>query len=540
MTTRKLTAQLKSQVLRRLSHSTPTSLTDLATLISGGKLPEDLKWQPSICMIRGNQTILVHILASPDFPAYLEKAINELKKFPGVYVLILARDLMLEPTEESPPSYLAAPHAAAAVAEKVLSMGCGLAFEVNRSVYLVFDNPYTVPPRCNSAEETGHVPKWLFQELAASERFSPELQQLLRRFAKRYDRATRGDSIPNEREARLLLDFAGMFAALDKRFFLPLEGLETLRNFEMSGATRARDHFFHTFNNFLLGLHILGHLSDGRKFIADVDRFIHKKARGKNLNSWEVLWFLTCMSHDPGYTAEKFWASFRFNFGILAGAGGEREMPDEVKQQIRDLWDSQYAAPRQDLHDLYNRTVRKWVPPTIARKGADLFDEAVRAAYFDGKIASHSLISGLRLINACRSQKVPRDRKFNPVAALTACEIAALCMMFHDPRCRDILQRAGIPPIPFESLPYACLLMYVDCLQDDRRDISKSRFNKHGVLASVAIRPLRVSAEVCLPEVPVNGWPGRIAEYESVMQWINAESDTRFTIDYRARAKLPA
>ncbi len=84
--------------------------------------------------------------------------------------------------------------------------------------------------------------------------------------------------------------------------------------------------------------------------------------------------------------------------------------------------------------------------------------------------------------------------------------------------------------------------MYVDCLQDDRRDISKSRFNKHGVLASVAIIPKdrRVKAQVCLPEVPVKGWPGRIAEYESVMGWINANSDTRFTIDYRSRAKLPS
>ena len=125
--------------------------------------------------------------------------------------------------------------------------------------------------------------------------------------------------------------------------------------------------------------------------------------------------------------------------------------------------------------------------------------------------------------------------------ALTACVIAALCMMFHDPRCRAALQSSGIPPIAYESLPYACVLMYVDSLQDDRRDISVSRFNKHGVLASVTISPTlrKVNAQVCLPEVPVKGWPGRIAEYESVMGWINAKSDTRFTIDYRSRAKLP-
>jgi hypothetical protein len=276
--------------------------------------------------------------------------------------------------------------------------------------------------------------------------------------------------------------------------------------------------------------------------ISEVDRFIYSKKTEPRLNPWEVLWFLTCLLHDPGYMAERVWANFRFAFGVVGDASGEEETPDQFKNQIRNLWDSEYAAPRQDLHDLYNRTVRKWTPPTIEKKSADVFDRAVRNAYFDGRVASHGLISGLRLINSCRTQNVPRARKFSSETALTACEIAALCMMFHDPKCRGELQRSGIPPIPFESLPYACVLMYVDCLQDDRRDISISRFDKHGVLVSIEISPQdrTVKAQVCLPEISsIKGWPGRIAEYESVMEWINAESQTKFTIDYRTRANLP-
>jgi hypothetical protein len=467
--------------------------------------------------MRGDETILVHDLASPDFPAYLERLIKDLQNrgFSKVRVLILARDLVLEATDDLPPQLLPGPYAAAAVAEKALSLGCGLAFEAERSVHLVFDSSYAQPRRCRTrTQETGHVPKWLYQTLAASANFSPELQKLLQRFAKDYERATRKESIVNEREVGLLLDFARSFAKLDKRFFLPIEQLETLRSFEMSRATRARDHFFHTFNNLFLGFHILGELSGGHKVIAEVDRFIDNRKDGSRLNPWEVLWFLTCMFHDPEYTAEKFWANFRFTFGIVDDAGADEEIPDQIKQQIRDLWNSKYAAPRRDLHDLYNRTVRKWVPPSIAKKGPDLFDKAVRRAYFDGRVASHSLISGLRLINSCRSQNVPRPKKFSSDMALTACVIAALCMMFHDPRCRSVLQHSGIPPIAFESLPYACVLMYVDSLQDDRRDISISRFNKHGVLTSVNVNPeqYRVHAEVCLREVLVPGWPGRIAE----------------------------
>jgi len=518
----------------------------LERLIGEKKLPEDLRWEPSLCIARGDETILVHILASRDFPAYLESAIEKLRKggFNDVCVLILARDVMLEATEDAPRIPLPAPYAASAVAEKAMSLGCALAFEAEKSVHLVFDGSYTAPQKCAVTEkETGHIPKWLYKSLVESADFSPKPPKILKRFEADYDRATRKRSITNDREATILFDFARSFAKVDKRFFLPVEQLEILRQFEMSGPTRARDHFFHTFNNLFLGFHVLGRLFSGKKEIAEVDRFIQDDSGEARLNPWEVLWFLTCMFHDPAYMAENFWASFRFNFGIGAGVGNDAEIPEQVKEQIRDLWDSQFAGPRRDLHDLYNRTVRKWVPPTIMKKGADLFDEALKKAYFDGRVASHSLNSGLRLISSCRTQKVPRARKFSPETALTACVIAALCMMFHDPRCRGALKHSGIPPIAFESLPYACVLMFVDCLQDDRRDISVSRFNEHGVLVSVDISPegRTVKAQVCLPEVPdgVKGWPGRIAEYESVMEWINAKSRAEFTIDYRSRAKLP-
>jgi len=541
-----LSRKSEAQVLRKLSYSFPATSTNLDRLIRQGKVPKKLQWQPSLCIERGEETILVHILVSQDFPAYLESAIEGLRKggFENVCVLILARDVMLEATEDAPQTPLPAPYAASEVAEKAMSLGCALAFEADRSVHLVFDGKYTPPRGCRqSGKETGHIAKWLYEDLAECADFSPGLQRLLKRFGTDYERSTRKESITHDREAKLLLDFAKNFAKLDKRFFMPVEQLDTLRQFEMSRATRARDHFFHTFNNLFLGLHILGKLISGRKIVAEIDRSIRSEAEESGLNPWEVLWFLTCLFHDPGYTAEKFWANFRFAFGVEADAGNDPEIPDQVKERIIDLWESKYAAPRQDLHDLYNHTVRKWAPPTIANKGADVFDEAVRKAYFDGREVSHSLISGLRLINSCRAQKVPRAKKYNSETALAACVIAALSMMFHDPRCRGALKRAGIPPIAFESLPYASVLMFVDCLQDDRRDISVSRFKRHGILASIKIssEDRTVKARVCLPEVPnrIKGWPGRIAEYESVMGWINAKSETKFTIDYRTKAKLP-
>ena len=545
MNIRQLSSISSQQILSRLAHSGSTSETTIEELIADGSIPADFKWQPALCVRRGDETILVHVLVSPEFPVYLEKLIKEKLRpsgYSNVHILIFARDMILEAAEDRPPAFQPAPYSAAAVAESAITLGCALAFEAEDAVHLVFDHSYAVPRRCRTtAKETGHIPKWLYQQIAASTSFSTGLQKLLKKFALEYERATRRSSITNDREAGLLLDFAKSFAKLDKRLFLPVEQLETLRQFEMSRAVRSRDHFFHTFNNLFLGFSILGQLSGGKKVVAEVDKFIASDDPSTKLNAWEVLWFLTCLFHDPGYTAEKFWANFRFTFGVVAGDTEEEDIPDQVKEQIRDLWNSEFAAPRRDLHDLYNRTIRRWTPPSIARQGADLFDNAVQQAYFDGNVASHSLVSGLRLINSCRSQDVPRPNAFSLEMALAACEIAALCMMFHDPRCRSILQRAGIPPIAFESLPYATVLMYVDCLQDDRRDISISRFKRHGVLASVGVDATLpcVRAEVCLAEVPVRGWPGRIAEYESVMAWINKKSSARFTIEYRSKPNLP-
>ena len=75
-----LSRKSETLVLRKLSHSFPATSTNLDRLIRQGKVPKNLKWQPSLCIERGKETILVHILVSQDFPAYLESAIEGLRK----------------------------------------------------------------------------------------------------------------------------------------------------------------------------------------------------------------------------------------------------------------------------------------------------------------------------------------------------------------------------------------------------------------------------------------------------------------------------
>ena len=411
----------------------------------------------------------------------------------------------------------------------------------DQKVYAVFPENFKPSSPDGCQDETGHIPSWLYSSLAESSAFSPYLNGAFKSFAKAYRQATRRQTIAHDDEVQLVIDFARKFAKGDRRLYFPIKQLLVLLAFEAAKSNRGtRDHFFHTFNNLFLGFRILGLLYGNERSIADVDGFI-AGGSGAKLHSWECLWFITCMFHDPAYIAEKFWGTFRFSYGVPQDeATQDGDIPESIKEQIRDMWETKFAAARRDLSSLYRRAAKKWTPPTLRASQQDAFDNAVKRAYFDGANPSHSLVSGLRLINLCQSDNVPKAADYDPELALTACIIAALGMMFHDQRCRAALTAGGVSPIAFEQLPYASLLMFVDALQDDRRDITKSRFRACGVLRGIEVAEdgSGVNAVVCLREVPVKGWAPRIAEYESVMSWINSGSQIKFRIDYRTEAGL--
>ncbi|HEV2234089.1 MAG TPA: hypothetical protein VGV68_11870 [Terriglobia bacterium] len=449
---------------------------------------------------------------------------------------MLARQVAAETDEDAPPVIMSAAQVAEKVARECLTIGAGLAIERSCEVYPIFPSKFVLGSPCRSGTETGHIPTWLYRDLGAKERFSPHLRKAFQRFSDRYYRATSGTSVAYNKECDLLREFAQEFVRGDRRLFFPLEQLDLLRVYEKSGANRkARDHFFHTFNNLFLGFRILAGLAGGPRHIAEIDRSVASPANAK-LNPWEVLWFLTCVFHDPAYVAEDPWATLRFGFGVEQDLSRpDAALPTQCATEIHNLWETFFARARADLCDLYDQVVRNWLPPSVRSNDSSYFDESLKKAYFDGRFVSHSVLSAIKLINGCNSDKVAGYKAYKPELALTCCVIAGLSMLFHDQRCREILQKAHIGPVAFEKLPYAALLMFVDCLQDDRRDITSPRFRKHGVLAGVEVSQVRrqIKATVCLREIPVEGWSKRIAEYESVLRWINSKSETRFAIDYR-------
>jgi hypothetical protein len=221
-------------------------------------------------------------------------------------------------------------------------------------------------------------------------------------------------------------------------------------------------------------------------------------------------------------------------------AEDDPSLPDSMKLAIQRAWNGEFSAARKDLLDLFRRISDRWVPDSIGADVALKFDAALEAAYFDNGRLSHSIVSGLSLIQLCRTDTAKKSKQYDPLKALIATEIAALSMMFHDHRCRNKLQECGLPPLPFEELPYASVLMFADALQDDRREISTSTFSTNGVLTSLIVESEKeiVRAVISLPQDRRSDWPFMIAEYESVTRWINRRSDVKFMIDYSSRTRL--
>jgi hypothetical protein len=515
----------------QLGATYPADFVPLHELRRRRSVPKDLGFGPDFGIKSGGNLTLVHNLATPALPEWVQQASRKLGSKPNVGIMILS--------PHSPDQ--AGARLASSVADQCLKRSLGLAFQSPESIHLVFPPRYRVRAQCASAQEAGHIPSWILDALENSQGFSAHLGGAFQGFLKQYRKITSGAPPSDNKESRLLFDLADQIAQGDPRLFFPLDRLHVLKSFESGKANQpARDHFFHTFNNLFLGFILLEKIFPARRNNATPDRFLSDPQRKAKAKFWESLWALTCLFHDPGYLAESPWNTLAFSLGVPGDGKESPPVPDAMKEGLIGAWDTAYVEPRKDLLQLFARTCGHWSPAISGKDLTTRFDPALRKAYFDGERASHSVVSGLSLIQLCSNDVTTHEPEYEKVTALTACELAALNMLFHDKRCRDTLLDAGVPAVPFEQLPYASILMFVDALQDDRRDIQKNVFRNHGVLNTLEVdnQNQKVTATVCLRELPVSGWPYRIAEYHSVTRWINGASDTHFEIDHLSQIGL--
>jgi hypothetical protein len=487
-------------------------------------IPKNFSFYPEVCFKRDNDYLLIHAARIEEIPDYVKRTSLQLRHKHHIKVIVLALDA--EP-------YIGH-KIASIVANETHDLRFGLATQSGDGVHLIFPPRFDIPRKVPSRKESGHIPKWVYQRVLNCTNLSKYLFNSLNKFVTDYELAIDNRDLDYNKECQLLNNLATKIADGDRRLFYPLEHLHALQSYECTALKR--DHFFHSFNNFFLGLIILNRLCKDRRTDSFPENILYQNNRQYvNMKPWESLWFLTSLFHDPGYVSVDLRPLLAIECGLEKDHNINNYISDDDREYIKNTWDPQFFKARKLMAEFYIKAFQQEKREQFKKDIIKRFDYAAQRVFFDGKKLGHGLISGLKLIHSCISDNTYHNRYYNRSIALKACTIAALCISLHEQRFRTALVKDGLSPINFDKLPYANVLMFVDALQDDRRNISESIFPKVGSLEFLRINKANgiITARIRLNHLELNEWPAKIAEYENVMRWTNSGSKIKFVIDYR-------
>lgn len=334
------------------------------------------------------------------------------------------------------------------------------------------------------------VPRSLLEAAAAAENLPDHLGDATAWLIQKYE--TEVEKYANGRdgaEADALLEFAKQeLLALglepDK-----LAGTAFIRSLEMSGMGPLRDHFFHSFQNYFLGVPIIAQLR------AHFDDYKDQAKLHWDVDPFEV-WFLTAMWHDVGYANQKLG-------DVLSATYGEQ--PDEETLALvrgkAFLDDANTNDGIRILASLIGRLLSRRVPPTEwtePHEQTTLTPRAkgIRAAIFDNIAESHGAFGGVRLYRDYVQSINSMEEDKRAIARQTVL-LAGASIPFHDWYFRrSVRAHCGECVIPTTNLLLGCLLTYIDSIQDDRRDLSGG-IEPRVILRSLSVRDgSRIEADI--------------------------------------------
>jgi hypothetical protein len=286
-----------------------------------------------------------------------------------------------------------------------------------------------------------------------------DLTKLVEQYKKIARRKTNRDNL----EAEALMEFARLRLIALGLEAHRLRGTAFIRSLEQAGLGGKRDHFFHSFQNYFLGLHVLA---------ASLPRFgIFKDAAHVH---WQVdpfaVWFLCAMWHDVGYAHEKVQS-------FLQSAYGEH-LDDGVATEVRAAFIEQEKTSQgtRCIASLMARLLKpanartEWAVPSDKTR-LNPTAQGIYNAIFENLQESHGAFGGIRLFRDYAESIDSMEEDQRQVAQQTVL-LAAGSMPFHDWKFRRAVRKAiGVCHMPIHTLPFAALLAFVDSIQDDRRDL---------------------------------------------------------------------
>jgi len=308
------------------------------------------------------------------------------------------------------------------------------------------------------------IPAWLVTSITKLARLDGRFRLVLSQFVEEYSIASRDG---REAEAQLLKATFHNLLKIDERFAAPLEQLGVLRWFEREFQQEGwRDHFFHSFVNFLLGCMVIDQAYDM------FEDFVRDCFSGTSDLSIEYTWLLTALFHDVGYPTERRGALEIYGDERLAEPG-ETE-PAVLIQERKVHWKDGrgFDRARSQLVSLYEHLLLPeitgdWSADPFERTGHHALADAMESSYINQ--ASHGVASALMML--AKIQYLARDAP-DPTRQFLCRPIylAGLSILFHDWKFRKACRESGIFSIGSRRFPLAVLLIVIDSVQDDRRE----------------------------------------------------------------------
>ncbi len=316
-------------------------------------------------------------------------------------------------------------------------------------------------------QSSPRVPLTILEKCAVCQELDGELRELLVSLSGKYHRKRKWDDDGDD-EQSLLQDFFLKFAVKNELSKDVGKAQEILRYLEQGSMRNDRDHYFHSFQNFFLGLWVIG----------EIKGYFEKWIRLSKLQ-WNVplefVWFLISMWHDVGYSIRSIPKLESDIFGIDLSENNDSisswlstSSVIEGKRTIASLME----------HLLKRRPRTAWMAPQsddIKTTDEERLENAIDSNIKGG----HGAASALRLFTDMKhfiNKSAVQDKR---CTLMQATWLAAASIPFHDWHFRKCLrENMGECRVPALTMPFAALLTFIDSVQEDRRKFGDFKGDK--------------------------------------------------------------
>ncbi len=392
----------------------------------------------------------VYLFNGDYWPKTLERAIKEINKGQTAKPCVIAsKNIGIE-----------------LIAEHFIELEFSVITEIGGKGMLI--DPPVSPKNANGKiKKYTRIPLKLIEECAKINKINCQLQKLISDLAHQYRKNEKDWT--DDQEHKCLESFFLSYTAQNGLREKPFKAQEILLRLEKTEMKGIREHYFHSFQNFFLGLWAIGETSEYFKKWANLSKL--------NWNlSPEFIWFLITIWHDVGYCQ-------KILNDIESDVIGIERYDVAEERRVSYITHPLVQEGKRYICSLIEHLSKKeagtaWTFPPIngiRSKTEQELEEAMCKDFHEG----HGSYSAMRLytdmkrfIDECGEQK-----KRNLLHQATL--LASASIPFHDWRFREFVrEKCGTCRIPALTMPFAVLLAFIDSIQEDRRSLVDIQFYK--------------------------------------------------------------